>query len=71
MTLRFHSSSLSPIITKMVKFQSPEDFYLLLGFNQQLTIYQFDLMALVIPEISQLDMTTLAYLDPDLMITIL
>jgi hypothetical protein len=51
-------------------FRSPEDFYLLLGFDQWLMIYQFDLMALVIPEISQLDMMTLAYLDPDIMVMI-
>jgi hypothetical protein len=42
----------------------------MLDFYQWLAINQFNLMALVIPEMSQLDLMVLACLDPDLTIYI-
>jgi hypothetical protein len=69
-TSRFHASTLSPIIVEVENLCSPEAFHLMLGFDQGMTIFQFDLMALVIPEIYQLYMTTLSYLALDLTVTI-
>jgi hypothetical protein len=66
----FCASTLSPIIVEVVNFWSLGALYLLLGFNLWLTFYQFNTMSLVILKVSHLDLTTISYLAPNLMVMI-